>query len=191
MLISEYKGYEGIFEYDQDSESFFGNAVATRYRSAITFQGETPKEAVKNFQEAVDKHLDLLSKQQKNVADSQDLNPQAIASIIEDIKYKLAGVTQGPWRWANWETNFGSREEEGLENKRVLEYSASRGDSRGSEIHEIGDEAIKVLEVEEPLDNEQDAYFIVDSRRDIETLVVIAEFLLNENQKLKTKEPPV
>ncbi len=191
MLISEYKGYEGIFEYDQDSELFFGNAIATRYRSAITFQGETPKEVVKNFQQAVDKHLSLLSKQQDNVANSQSLNPQTIASTIEDIKYKLAGVTQGPWRWADWQTDFGSREEEGLENKRDLEYSPSRGDSRGSEIHERGDKAIKVLKVEEPLDNEQDAYFIADSRRDIETLVAIAEFLLNENQKLKAKQPPV
>jgi hypothetical protein len=94
-------------------------------------------------------------------------------------------------RWANWQTDFGSREEEGLENKRVLEYSARRGDSRGSEIHERGEKVIKVLGVEEPLDNEQDAYFITDSRRDIETLVAIAEFLLNENQNLRAKKQPV
>jgi hypothetical protein len=189
MLTPEYKGYEGIFEYDEDSQSFFGNAIATRYRSLITIEGESPKEVIKNFKKSVDNHLESLAQLQAKA--TEDLEPQAIASIIEDIKYKLAGVTQGPWRWSDWQTDFGTREEEGLENKRVLEYSASRGASRGSEIHERGDEAIKVLGVEEPLDNEQDAYFISDSRQDIQTLLAIAEFLFNENQKLKAKEPPV
>lgn len=184
MLTPEYKGYEGIFEYDEDSQSFFGNGIATRYRSLITFEGESPKEVIENFKQAVDKHLESLANLQAK--STEGLDPKSIADLVQDIKYRLTGVTKGPWRWADWNTDFGSREGEGLENKLYLEYSPSRGNSRGSEIMEKGDNCVKILEVEQELNNEQDAYFIADARSDVETLVAIVEFLLVENQKLKS-----
>jgi hypothetical protein len=187
MLTPEYKGYEGLFEYDEDTQSFFGNAIAIKDRSAITFNGGSAKEIIKNFQNAVDKHLESLNELENKIGATQ-LDAEVVTNSIENIKHKLIAVTQGPWRWSDWETSFGSKEASGLENKRVLEYSPNRGASRGSEIHNYDDDCIKILKVEEPLSNDQNAYFIADARQDVETLIAIAEFLLEENKKLKLSQ---
>ena len=50
-----YKGYEASVEFDEKAEIFFGKVLNTS--DVITFQSESSKELMKEFQESVDEYL--------------------------------------------------------------------------------------------------------------------------------------
>lgn len=168
MLTPEYKGYKGVFEYEPKSESFFGNVVDT---TLITFKGDTPREAIRDFYRVVDLIIE---------AKVQVLEPEKIKSVVNEIRARLEGVTKGPWRWADWDTNFGQRESEDLDDRLTLEYSKSRGASMSAEVHESEDHPKCILTLLDPVNNQRDAYFIASARTDIETLLFIVEGLLEK-----------
>ncbi|MFZ2198336.1 MAG: hypothetical protein WAV13_11420 [Thermodesulfovibrionales bacterium] len=51
----EYKGYVGIFEFDDESHLFCGKI--SNIEDLVTFQGKSVKEVQENFKEAVNEYL--------------------------------------------------------------------------------------------------------------------------------------
>jgi predicted HicB family RNase H-like nuclease len=56
----KYKNYTGIVEYDSDGKIFTGEVIGLR--DVITFQGRTPEELERSFQESVDFYLEMCAK---------------------------------------------------------------------------------------------------------------------------------
>ena len=51
----EYKGYQGIVEFDYDAEIFFGEVIGLR--DVITFQGKSTEELEQSFGDSIDEYL--------------------------------------------------------------------------------------------------------------------------------------
>ena len=51
----EYKGYQGVVEFDYDANIFFGEVA--NLRDVITFQGTSVKELKQSFRDSVDEYL--------------------------------------------------------------------------------------------------------------------------------------
>ena len=51
----EYKGYQGIVEFDYDAGIFFGEIIDLR--DVITFQGTSTEELAQSFQDSIDEYL--------------------------------------------------------------------------------------------------------------------------------------
>ena len=56
----KYKNYSGVVEYDSDGKIFTGEVIVLR--DVITFQGRTPEELERSFQESVDFYLEMCQK---------------------------------------------------------------------------------------------------------------------------------
>ena len=56
----KYKNYTGVVEYDSDGKIFTGEVIGLR--DVITFQGRTPEELERSFQESVDFYLEMCLK---------------------------------------------------------------------------------------------------------------------------------
>ena len=56
----KYKNYSGVVEYDSDGKIFTGEVIGLR--DVITFQGRTPEELERSFQESVDFYLEMCQK---------------------------------------------------------------------------------------------------------------------------------
>lgn len=53
----EYKGYQGVVQFDDEANIFHGEVVNTR--DVITFQGESVGELRKAFEDSIDDYLDF------------------------------------------------------------------------------------------------------------------------------------
>ena len=53
--MMKYKGYVGKIEYDDESETFHGEAIGLR--DVVTFRGTSVKELQKSFRESIDDYL--------------------------------------------------------------------------------------------------------------------------------------
>ena len=56
----QYKGYSGMVEYDTLGKIFTGEVIGLR--DVITFQGRTPEEIEKSFQDSIDFYLEICAK---------------------------------------------------------------------------------------------------------------------------------
>lgn len=82
----EYKGYVGNVEFSEEDEVFFGKVIGIR--SLISYEGETAKELIKDFHDAVDDYLSLCEAEGKepekaykgsfNIRISPELHKQAV-----------------------------------------------------------------------------------------------------------------
>ena len=82
----EYKGYVGNVEFSEEDEVFFGKVIGIR--SLISYEGETAKELIKDFHDAVDDYLALCEAEGKepekaykgsfNIRISPELHKQAV-----------------------------------------------------------------------------------------------------------------
>ena len=59
----EYKSYIGSIEFDQESNVFYGKVMGIR--ALISFEGESAKELVEDFHNAVDEYLDMCKSENK------------------------------------------------------------------------------------------------------------------------------
>ena len=55
MAVMQYKGYLGVFEFDEDAETFHGRVVNTR--DVITFEGRSAKELRRALADSVEDYL--------------------------------------------------------------------------------------------------------------------------------------
>jgi len=88
--IIEYKGYIGSIEFSEEDEIFFGKVLGIR--SLISYEGETAKELVSDFHEAVDEYLDMCESENKeperaykgsfNVRISPDLHKKLVVYAL-------------------------------------------------------------------------------------------------------------
>lgn len=53
----EYKGFQGVVQFDDEANIFHGDVVNTR--DVITFQGESVAELKKAFEESIDDYLEF------------------------------------------------------------------------------------------------------------------------------------
>ena len=51
----EYKGYQGVVEFDYEADIFFGEVIGLR--DVITFEGKSVDELEQSFRESVDEYL--------------------------------------------------------------------------------------------------------------------------------------
>lgn len=51
----EYKGYQGVVEFDCEADVFFGEVVGLR--DVITFEGRSVEELERSFRDSVDEYL--------------------------------------------------------------------------------------------------------------------------------------
>lgn len=88
--IIEYKGYIGSVEFSEEDEIFFGKVLGIR--SLLSYEGETAKELVSDFHEAVDEYLDMCDSENKeperaykgsfNVRISPDLHKKLVVYAL-------------------------------------------------------------------------------------------------------------
>lgn len=88
--IIEYKGYIGSVEFSEEDEIFFGKVLGIR--SLLSYEGETAKELVSDFHEAVDEYLDMCESENKeperaykgsfNVRISPDLHKKLVVYAL-------------------------------------------------------------------------------------------------------------
>jgi predicted HicB family RNase H-like nuclease len=53
----KYKGYTGVVEFDEDSNTLFGHVIGLR--DGITFQGDSVSEVIQAFHDSVDDYLEF------------------------------------------------------------------------------------------------------------------------------------
>ncbi|MDR2869986.1 MAG: type II toxin-antitoxin system HicB family antitoxin [Deferribacteraceae bacterium] len=63
MNILTYKGYQGVFEYDQEADIFHGNVI--NLTDVITFQGRSIDELKQALADSVEDYLDFCADQNK------------------------------------------------------------------------------------------------------------------------------
>lgn len=88
--IIEYKGYIGSVEFSEEDEIFFGKVLGIR--SLLSYEGETAKELISDFHEAVDEYLDMCESENKeperaykgsfNVRISPDLHKKLVVYAL-------------------------------------------------------------------------------------------------------------
>lgn len=88
--IIEYKGYIGSVEFSVEDEIFFGKVLGIR--SLLSYEGETAKELISDFHEAVDEYLDMCESENKeperaykgsfNVRISPDLHKKLVVYAL-------------------------------------------------------------------------------------------------------------
>lgn len=64
----EYRGYTGVFEYDEDYECFSGHVIDTR--DGINFEGGSVSELKESMRRAVDDYLEFCEEKGRSSADS-------------------------------------------------------------------------------------------------------------------------
>lgn len=60
----DYKGYEAVFNYDEEAKIFSGEVINTK--DVITFQGESVVELEKAFHDSVDDYLEFCELQEEH-----------------------------------------------------------------------------------------------------------------------------
>ncbi len=55
--MKEYKGYNGIYEYDEDAQIYHGRV--TGIKGVVTFEADTLEELEQAFQDSVDDYLEF------------------------------------------------------------------------------------------------------------------------------------
>ncbi len=70
----EYKGYEGIFEFDEENNLFRGKV--SNIDDLVTFQGKSIKEVQEAFEDAVDEYVSWCKKYRKEQEKPRILHQQ-------------------------------------------------------------------------------------------------------------------
>lgn len=55
----EYKGFTGVFNWDNDTNVYYGDVI--NIRDTITFEGDTLEEVEQEFHNSVDDYLEFIS----------------------------------------------------------------------------------------------------------------------------------
>jgi predicted HicB family RNase H-like nuclease len=82
----EYKGYKGIPQVDEESESLFGHVAGLR--DVITFQGDTFAELTQSFHDSVDEYLDFCASLGRNP--EKPLSGQFMLRIDPNLHRRLS-----------------------------------------------------------------------------------------------------
>jgi predicted HicB family RNase H-like nuclease len=86
----EYKGYQGVVEFDYDANIFFGEVADLR--DVITFQGTSVKELEQSFKDSIDEYLkfcDLLAR-----TPEKPFSGQLIVQITPEIHRAITTHTK-------------------------------------------------------------------------------------------------
>jgi predicted HicB family RNase H-like nuclease len=75
----EYKGYVGIFEFEENNQLFRGRV--TNIDDLVTFQGKSVKEIQETFKDAVDEYISWCKKYRKK-------GPQETHPLLKEKKNK-------------------------------------------------------------------------------------------------------
>ncbi len=81
-----YKGYSGIVEYDSHGKIFTGEVIGLR--DMITFQGRTPEELERSFQESIDFYLEMCA--QDGITSNKPFSGRFNVRIPPEIHRKVA-----------------------------------------------------------------------------------------------------
>lgn len=107
----KYKGYTGVVEFDEESNSLDGRVIGLR--DVITFQGDSVAEVTQAFHDSVDDYLEFCAKRGRDpekpdsgqfvlridpklhraLAHAAEEKGQSLTSLVEDT---LAGLFLGP-----------------------------------------------------------------------------------------------
>ncbi|WP_419950475.1 type II toxin-antitoxin system HicB family antitoxin [Candidatus Palauibacter sp.] len=82
----EYKGYTGVFEYDEEYEFFSGHVIDTR--DGINFEGRSVMELKESMRRAVDDYLEFC--EEKGRAPSKPYSGRVLLRIDPELHRRLA-----------------------------------------------------------------------------------------------------
>ena len=98
-------------------------------------------------------------------------------------------ATEGPWRWGQWATEYGSREPEDMRERTTLERStAAQADAY---IRERDDDCELVLQLEDETEHTQDQRFMAASRTLVPQLARLVLEQQDEIDRLRAGAPVV
>ncbi len=87
----EYKGYTGVFEYDDEYEFFTGHVVDTR--DGINFEGRSVEELKESMRHAVDDYLEFC--EDTGRAPSKPYSGRILVRVDADLHRMLATKASG------------------------------------------------------------------------------------------------
>ena len=87
----EYRGYTGVFEYDDEYEFFSGHVVDTR--DGINFEGRSVAELKESMQRAVDDYLDFCEETGREP--SKPYSGRILVRVDPDLHRRLATGARG------------------------------------------------------------------------------------------------
>lgn len=82
----EYRGYTGVFEYDEDYEFFSGHVIDTR--DGINFEGRSVSELKDSMRHAVDGYLEFCEEEGREP--SKPYSGRVLVRIDPEVHRKLA-----------------------------------------------------------------------------------------------------
>jgi predicted HicB family RNase H-like nuclease len=97
--MMEYKGYTAKVEFDDTAEIFHGEVIGVK--DVITFQGKTPKELKRSFQESVDDYLNFCK--ERGEAPDKPFTGKFVVRLTPElhrkifISAKLSGESINAW----------------------------------------------------------------------------------------------
>lgn len=82
----EYKGYQGVVEFDYDANIFFGEVVDLR--DVITFQGRSVKELEQSFKDSIDEYLSFCEELERSP--DKPFSGQFVVQVTPQIHRAIA-----------------------------------------------------------------------------------------------------